>query len=112
MVRQVSAKTALVLAIVSIFVTPVVLWVQTIALLLADMIVYEPSNPGWVKALAVIVVVVLGVAGLALPLWAFVSNKRVASRVIAGVMMGLWGLAQLFYLGLVFGVCSFEGCSF
>lgn len=112
MVRQVSAKTSLVLAIVSIFVTPVVLWVQTIALLLADMIVYEPSNPGWVKFVAVISVVALGVAGLLLPLWVFVANKSVASRVIAGVMMGLWGLAQLFYLGLIFGVCSFEGCSF
>ncbi len=112
MVRQVSAKTALVLSIVSLVTTPVVLWGQTIALLLADMIVYEPSNPGWVKAVAVMVVVVLGVAGLLLPLWAFISNKKVASRVIAGVVMALWGLVQLFYLGLLFGVCSFEGCSF
>jgi len=112
MVKQVSARASLVLAIVSLLVTPVVLWVQTIALLLADMITYEPSNPVWVKVLAVVVVIALGVGALLLPLFAFLSNARVASRVIAGVALGVWGLAQLFFIGLVFGVCSFEGCSF
>ena len=102
MVKQVSARASLVLAIVSLLVTPVLLWVQTIALLFADLVTYEPSNPLWVKVLVVVVVIALGVCALLLPLFAFLSNARVASRVIAGIALGVWGLAQVFFiLGLI-----------
>jgi hypothetical protein len=41
---------------------------------------------------------------------AFFSNSSAASRVIAGLVLAGWAAAQLYLVGMLSGVCSFEGC--
>jgi len=111
MAKQLSPKVSLALAITSLFLTPVLLWVEVIVLLLADMITYEPSNPFFVKVIAVVVVILVAAAALALPLTVFTRSKRVAARVMSGVALGLWGLVQIYLLLMVAGVCALDGCA-
>lgn len=110
MVKQRSNTTALVLAIASAVVTPVLLFVEFSGVFLVGMILYEPSNSVVMQAIAVAALVLLAAIALALPLFAFFSNSGAVSRVIAGLVLAVWAVAQLYLVGMVFGVCSFEGC--
>ena len=40
---------ALLLALISVVVSPLLVWIEFVALLFADMVTYEPQNPLWVK---------------------------------------------------------------
>jgi hypothetical protein len=110
MVKQRSNTTALVLAIASAVVTPVLVFVEFSGLFLVGMILYEPSNSVVIKSIAVAALILVAILALVLPLFAFFSNSRAASRVIAGLVLAGWAAAQLYLVGMVFGVCSFEGC--
>lgn len=108
---RLTPKASLSLAITSVFLTPVVLWVELIVLLLADMVTYEPSNPLFVKALAVGVVVLAGAVALALPLFTLLRSDRVAAQVISGVVLALWAIVQVYFVLMVAGICALDGCS-
>jgi hypothetical protein len=110
MVKQRSNTTALVLAIASAVVTPVLLFVEFSGLFLVGMILYEPSNSVVIKSIAVAALILVAILALVLPLFAFFSNSRASSRVIAGLVLAGWAAAQLYLVGMLLGVCSFEGC--
>jgi hypothetical protein len=110
MVKQRSNTTALVLAIASAVVTPVLLFVEFSGLILVGMILYEPSNSVVIKSIAVAALILVAILALVLPLFAFFSNARAVSRVIAGLVLAGWAAAQLYLVGMLLGVCSFEGC--
>jgi len=115
-----------VLAVVSLILAPILVWIEFIALFLSGMVVAEPSNDAWVKVLAVVVVVVLGVITVALPVTALVKARKARARatrnpesgsglaMAALVIAGLATLgvvaAQIYILLMVFGACSLEGC--
>jgi hypothetical protein len=110
MVKQRSNTTALVLAIASAVVTPVLVFLEFSGLLLVGMILYEPSNSVVIKVIAMVALILLAALALVLPLFAFFSNSSAASRVIAGLVLAGWAAAQLYLVGMLLGVCSFEGC--
>jgi hypothetical protein len=47
---------------------------------------------------------------LLLPLFAVFSEKAIGARVIAGISIAGWLVAQLYYIGMATGLCSFQGC--
>ena len=115
-----------VLALVSLILAPILVWIEFIALFLSGMVVAEPSNDAWVKALAVVVVVVLGVITVALPVIALAKARKAralatrdpesgsglatSAMVIAGLATLGVVAAQIYILLMVFGACSLEGC--
>jgi hypothetical protein len=105
-----SETVAMVLALAGLIITPVLLFIEVSGLFLVGMILAEPSNSVATKALAVGAMVILALLALVLPLMAFTSNSRILSRVLAGVSLAGWVLAQLFIIGIFLGLCSFEGC--
>jgi hypothetical protein len=109
-VKQRSNTLALFLAIASAVVSPVLLFVEFSGLFLVGMILFEPSNSVVIKTIAVAALILLAALALALPLLAFFSNSSAVSRVIAGLVLVGWAAAQLYLAGMIFGVCSFEGC--
>ena len=110
MVKQRSNSVALTLAISSVVITPVLLLVEISGLFLLGMILAEPANSFLIKAIAVFVAISIAALALVLPMVAFLSNKSVASRVLAGVVIAAWLITQLWVLGTLLGACSFEGC--
>ena len=119
---------ALLLALISVVVSPFLVWIEIVALLFADMVTYEPANPLWVKVTAVVAVVLIAALALALPVTALVTGKRarsaigsteivaegawkaVASQVIAIVVMALVVAAQVYFILMAAGVWSLDGC--
>jgi hypothetical protein len=94
--KRPSVRAAWVFAIVGFVTTPLLLFLEVTSLFLVAMILYEPTNPVFVKVL--------------LPLFAVFSEKAIGARVIAGISIAGWLVAQLYYIGMATGLCSFEGC--
>lgn len=115
-----------VLALVSLILAPILVWVEFIALLFSGMVVAEPANSTLEKALTVVVVVLIGLVALVVPLVALVKGRKAravakstsasasglatASLVIAGVVTAGVVIAQVYMILMVFGFCSLEGC--
>lgn len=110
MIKRGSVRAAWIFAIVGVVTTPLLLFFELTTWLLAAMILAEPSNADVVKVLAVIAVVGLAVLALVAPLIAVFSHKAIGARVIAGITMAGWLLAQLYLVGMAVGACSLEGC--
>jgi hypothetical protein len=108
--KRPSVRAAWVFAIVGFVTTPLLLFFELTSLFLVAMILYEPSNPVIVKVLFVIGVIGIAALGLLLPLFAVFSEKAIGPRVIAGISIAGWLVAQLYYIGMATGLCSFEGC--
>lgn len=118
--------TSFVLALVSLVVSPIVVYFEVVALLLAGMIIYEPANATVLKVLSVVVAIAIGLIALIVPVLAFVIGSKVraaskaapipraglatAAMVIAGIVIAGVVLAQVYLILMVAGVCSFEGC--
>jgi len=119
---------ALVVAVIAVIVCPILIYVELVAFLLADMITYEPGNPWFVKVGSVIALVLIGAAALALPVIALVLGTRakrrirlsetvvagsgtaIAAQVIAGVVLTGVVLVQMYLTLWSQGVCSLDGC--
>ncbi len=110
----------------SVILSPIMLWLEVVALLFSSMVVAEPANPLFVKAITVVVVVVLGLLALALPVAGLVMGSRarkvaqvephtgagmaLAALVIGGVVSAVVLLVQGYLVLWAAGVCSLEGC--
>jgi len=117
-----------VLALVSVILSPALVFFEMIALLFADMVNYEPSNPTAVKVLTVIITIAIGAIALAVPIITLVMGSKVrgaskvtpipragfatAAMVIAGIVTAGVVLAQVYMILMVLGKCSLEGCQF
>lgn len=103
---------ALLLALISVVVSPLLVWIELVALLFADMVTYEPENPLWVKVAVVAAVVFIAALAFALPVAALVAGagKARASQVIAIVVIALVVAAQVYFILMVAGACSLDGC--
>ena len=73
--------TSFVLALVTVFLSPIVIFIEFTALFGAGMITYEPANPLWVKIISVVVVILIGLFALAVPALAVVLGNK--ARAIA-----------------------------
>ena len=118
--------TAFVLALVGLIVAPILVIFELSALFLAGMIAAEPTNSLIVKILAVALVVLIAVVALAIPLIALIvgSKARAAAKatqasgtglataamVIASIVTAGVLVAQIYYILMVVGSCSLEGC--
>lgn len=118
--------TPLILAVVSIILSPVLIMIELIALILAGMITYEPNNSIAVKALSIAVVVALGLLALATPVLALVTGTRARTAAklaptrssglttsaiaIAAIVTACVVVAQIYLILFAAGVCSLEGC--
>ncbi|MBM3670126.1 MAG: hypothetical protein FJW97_08970 [Actinobacteria bacterium] len=117
-----------VLALVSVVLSPTLIFFEMVALLFADMVNYEPSNSTAVKVLTVVIVIAIGAIALAVPIIALAMSSKVraastvtpipragiatAAMVIAGIVTAGVVLAQVYMILMVFGKCSLEGCQF
>ena len=68
--------TAFVLAVVSLILCPILVFIEFTALFGAGMIAYEPANPVWIKALAFVFVGLVGLLALALPVVVIRLGRR------------------------------------
>ena len=118
--------TFFVLALVSLVVSPILVVLELSALFLSGMVNAEPSNSAVIKVLSVAVVVAIALLALALPVIAVIggSKARAASKqaqaqgsglataavVIAGIVTAGVLIAQVYYVMMVTGTCSLEGC--
>jgi hypothetical protein len=123
-----TSTKSLLLVLISVVVSPSLVWIELVALLFADMVTYEPENPLWVKVAAVVAVVFIAALALALPVAALVAGKRarsstassenvaagarkaLASQVIAIVVIALVVAAQIYFILMAAGACSLDGC--
>ena len=87
--KQRSNAVALSLAIISLVLTPVLLFVEFSSLMLSEVF--------WVP---------MGVLAVMLPLMAFTWVKRGASRVIAGLVLLVWLAVQVWIGGTALGLWS------
>ena len=87
--KQRSSKVALFLAIFSVVLTPVLLFVEFSSLMLSEIF--------WVP---------MGVLAVILPLMAFIWVKRGASRVLAGLVLLVWLAVQVWIGGTTLGLWS------
>jgi hypothetical protein len=87
--KQRSSRVALSLAIISLVLTPVLLFVEFSSLMLSEIF--------WV---------LIGVLALILPLMAFTWVKRGASRVLAGLVLLVWLAVQVWIGGTALGLWS------
>ncbi len=117
---------AFALALVSSILSPILVFIELSALFFAGMVTYEPTNSLVVKASSIAVVVLIGLLALALPLIAITTGRRAraASRSMAtggsglataalviGVIVTAGVLvAQVYFVLMVFGSCSLDGC--
>lgn len=124
-----TSTRAFVMALISVILCPLFLYFEVVAFLLAAMIIYEPSNPLFIKIISLVVVILIGSGTVALPFTAFVMGKRarnairshdtpivgaskaLAAQVIAGVVAAGVVIAQVFLILWAAGVCSLDGCS-
>ncbi len=87
--KQRSSRVALSLAIISLVLTPVLLFVEFSSLMLSEIF--------WV---------LIGALALILPLMAFTWVKRGASRVLAGLVLLVWLAVQVWIGGTALGLWS------
>ncbi|MDA3022113.1 MAG: hypothetical protein O2943_05535 [Actinomycetota bacterium] len=118
--------TSFVLALVSVILSPILIFIEYTALFLAAMITYEPSNPPVVKVLSIAVVVAIALVALVIPVIALRAGIRARSAakstqtkgaglataavVIAGLVTVGVLAAQVYVLLMSFGSCSLDGC--
>ncbi len=123
-----TSTKAFVVALISAVVCPLLLYFEVVAFLLAAMIIYEPSNPLFIKIASVVAVVLICAVAIALPLTAFVMGKRarnfikvsdtpiagaskaLTAQVISGVVFAGVVIVQIFVILWAAGVCSLDGC--
>lgn len=119
--------TAFVLALVSLILCPILVFIEFIALFGAAVIANEPTNAVWVKALSFAVVGLVALLALALPVVAISSGGRARSAArstgtdgsglaTAAVVIGVFvtgGVlaAQVYMAFMAFGACGLDGCS-
>ena len=103
---------ALLLALISVVVSPSLVWIEFVALLFAHMVTYEPENPLWVKVAVVAFALPVAALAFALPVAALVAGagKARASQVIAIVVIALVVAAQVYFILMATGACSLDGC--
>lgn len=124
-----TSTKALVVAFISVIVCPILLSIEVVALILASMIIYEPSNPVLIKVASVVVVILIGAVTVLLPVMSTIMGKRarncikssdtpmagaskaLAAQVIAGVVLAVAVIAQIFMIFWAAGVCSLDGCT-
>ncbi len=103
---------AFILALVSVVLAPLLIFIEFTALFGAAMITYEPANPLWVKIIAVAVVILIALLAVAVPVLAVFMGIRAravakstptkgaglatAAIVIAGVVAAFVVAFQLF----------------
>jgi hypothetical protein len=115
-------------SLIGVLVSPFLLFFQVVFLLGASMIMYEPSNPWWVKLIAFVIAILIGAVAIALPVISFVMGKRarrvittsdvpvagarraVASQVISVIVLALGVVVEIYLVLMEAGVCSFDGC--
>lgn len=118
--------TSFVLALVSVVLSPILIFIQFTSWIFAAMVTYEPANSLVVKVLSVAVVVLVGLVAFAVPVMAVITGIRArsASRAMAtggsglatagaviGVIVTVGVLAAQVYMVLMaVGPCSLEGC--
>lgn len=118
--------TAFVLALVSVVLSPILFIVELSSLFFAGMVGAEPSNPLVIKALAVALVVAIGLLAWAVAVLPLVMGSRArsasksmsahgsglatAAMVIAGIVMAGVFASQVYLILMVVGECSLEGC--
>ncbi len=101
-----------VLALVSVVLSPILIFIEFTALFGAAMITYEPANPLWVKIIAIAVVILIALLAVAVPVLAVFIGIKVravakstqlkgaglatAAIVIAGVVAAFVVAFQLF----------------
>jgi len=123
-----TSTKAFVVALISVIVCPILLFIEVVALMLASMIIYEPSNPVLIKVASVVVVILIGAVTVVLPAMSFFMGKRarnlikssdtpmagaskaLAAQVIAGVVLAVAVIVQIFMIFWAAGVCSLDGC--
>jgi hypothetical protein len=118
--------TAFVLALASVILCPILVFIEFTALFGAAMITYEPTNPLWVKIISVVVVFVIGLVALAVPVLVVIMGSKAraavkstttkgtglatAAMVIAGIVTAGVVVTQVYLVFMIAGVCSLEGC--
>ena len=118
--------TAFVLALASVILTPVLLFIEFTALFFASLVTYETANPLWIKVIVVVVVILIGLFTLSVPLAALIVGIRAraaaklaptksaglatAAVVISGIAVAGTILSQVYLILMSIGLCSFEGC--
>ena len=123
-----TSSKAFVIALISVIICPLFLYIEVVAFLLADMITYEQGNPLIIKIASVVVVILICAVAVALPVTAFIMGKRARNfirlsdtplagaskaldaQVIAGVVFAGAIIAQIFLILWAAGVCSLDGC--
>ena len=104
--------TSFVFALVTVVLTPIVMFIEFTALFGAGMIAYEDANPLWVKIIAVAVVILIALLALAVPVLAVFMGMKArtvakstptkgaglatAAIVIAGIVAAFVVAFQLF----------------
>jgi len=113
-------------ALVSVFVSPVMVVIEFFALMILARAIYGPQYSLMAKAVAVAVLVALGLIALALPVTAVITGTRAraASRstptqksgvataavVIGAIVTAGIAVAQVYLALLGTGVCGLDGC--
>ncbi len=123
-----TSTRAFVVALISVIICPLFLYFEVVAFLLAAMIIYEPSNPLFIKIASVVAVILICAVAVALPVTAFIMGKRarnfirisdtpiagaskaLTAQVIAGVVFAGVVIVQIFVILWAAGVCSLDGC--
>lgn len=115
-----------ILALASVILAPILIFIEFTALFFAAMVTYEPANPLWIKIISVVVVILIGLLTLSVPVLAVIMGIRArataklvptkgdglatAAIVIAGIVSAGVLVAQAYLILMVFGQCSLEGC--
>ena len=118
--------TSLVLALASLILSPILIFIEVVALIFAAMVSAESANPLWVKVLSGAVVFAVGLLTLAVSVIALMSSTRAraaskatstsgagvatAAVVISGIVTAGVLVAQVFIVLWAMGVCSLDGC--
>ena len=97
-----SPVTSFVFALVSVILTPILLFIEFTVLFGVAMITYEPANPLWVKIIAVVALILIGLFVLAVPVLALImgTKSRAAARSVPTKGAGL-ATAAMVIAGIV-----------
>jgi hypothetical protein len=124
-----TSTKALLLALISVVVSPWLVWIEFVALLFADMVTYERANPFWVKVAVVVAVLLIAALTFVLPVAALITGKRArrairsgeivapgarkafASQVIAGLVIAFVVAVQAYFVLMAEGICGLDDCS-
>ena len=100
--------TAFVLALVSVILCPILLFIEFTVWFGAAMIAYEDANPVWVKVLAFALVALIALLALALPVLTVIAGRKAraatkaagtggsglaTAAVVIGIIVAVGGLA-------------------